>query len=50
MFIGHEINGLVTESLEKFGREVKLKPNDKEVRNTLEDLYYLQRRLKGGCE
>jgi tetratricopeptide (TPR) repeat protein len=50
LFIGHEINGLVTESLEKFGREVKLKPNDKEVRNTLEDLYYLQRRLKGGCE
>ena len=50
LFIGHEIKALVTESLEKFGREVKLKPNDKEVRNTLEDLYYLQRILAGGCE
>ena len=50
LFIGHEIKALVNESLEKFGREVKLKPNDKEVRNTLEDLYYLQRILAGGCE
>ena len=50
LFIGHEIKALVTESLEKFGREVKLKPNDKAVRNTLEDLYYLQRILAGGCE
>jgi tetratricopeptide (TPR) repeat protein len=50
LFIGSEIRALVTESLEKFGREVKLKPNDKAVRNTLTDLYYLQRRLAGGCE
>ena len=50
LFIGHEIKGLVKESLEKFGREVKLKPNDEEVRNTLKDLYYLQRILAGGCE
>ena len=50
LFIGHEIKELVKESLEKFGREVKLKPNDKEVRNTLQDLYYLQRILAGGCE
>jgi tetratricopeptide (TPR) repeat protein len=50
LFIGREIKALVSESLEKFGREVKLKPNDKAVRNALEDLYYLQRRLAGGCE
>ena len=50
LFIGHEIRELVTESLEIFGREKKLKPNDKAVRNVLEDLYYLQRRLAGGCE
>jgi len=50
LFIGHEIKGLVKESLEKFGREAKLKPNDEEVRNTLKDLYYLQRILAGGCE
>jgi len=50
MFIGHEVKELVKESLPKFGREKNLKPNDKEVRNTLEDLYYLQRVLAGGCE
>lgn len=50
MFIGHEVKELVKESLPKFGREKQLKPNDKEVRNTLEDLYYLQRVLAGGCE
>jgi tetratricopeptide (TPR) repeat protein len=50
MFIGHEVKELVKESLPKFGREKKLKPKDKEVRNTLEDLYYLQRVLAGGCE
>ena len=50
LFIGREIKAQVSESLEKFGREIKLKPNDKAVRNTLEDLYYLQRRLAGGCE
>ena len=50
MFIGHEVKELVKESLPKFGREKKLTPNDKEVRNTLEDLYYLQRVLAGGCE
>ena len=50
LFIGREIKTLVTESLEKFGREIKLKPNDQTVRNVLQDLYYLQRRLAGGCE
>ena len=50
LFIGSEIKTLVSESLEKFGREIKLKPNDQTVRNVLQDLYYLQRRLAGGCE
>jgi tetratricopeptide (TPR) repeat protein len=50
LFIGHEIEALVTESLQKFGREIKLKPKDKAVRNVLKDIYYLQRILAGGCE
>jgi tetratricopeptide (TPR) repeat protein len=50
LFIGHEIEALVTESLQKFGREKKLKPKDKAVRKALKDLYYLQRILAGGCE
>ena len=50
LFIGHEVNELVKESLPKFGREKKLKPNDKTVRVALKDLYYLQRVLAGGCE
>jgi len=50
MFIGHEVNELVKESLPKFGREKKLKPKDETVKNALTDLYYLQRVLAGGCE
>jgi len=50
LFIGHEVKELVKESLPKFGREKELKPNDITVRNTLKDLYYLQRVLAGGCE
>ena len=50
MFIGHEVNELVKESLPKFGREKKLKPKDETVKNALKDLYYLQRVLAGGCE
>ena len=50
LFIGHEVKELVKESLPKFGREKKLKPNDETVRDVLTDLYYLQRRLAGGCE
>jgi len=41
---------VVTEGREKFGREKSLKPKDKNVRKALEDVYYLQRRLAGGCE
>ena len=49
-FIGDEIKELVTEGREKFGREKELRPNDKEVRKALKDIYYLQGRLAGGCE
>jgi len=49
-FIGDEIKGIVEEGREKFGREKELKPEDKEVREALKDIYYLQSRLAGGCE
>lgn len=50
LFIGDKIKDLVTEGREKFGREKALKPKDEKVRKALEDVYYLQRRLAGGCE
>jgi tetratricopeptide (TPR) repeat protein len=50
LFIGDEIEDLVEEGREKFGREKDLKPEDEEVRKTLKDIYYIQRRLAGGCE
>jgi tetratricopeptide (TPR) repeat protein len=50
MFIGDEISERVREGMEKFNREKGLRPNDEEVRRTLKDVYYLQRRLAGGCE
>jgi tetratricopeptide (TPR) repeat protein len=50
LFIGDKIKELITEGREKFGREKALKPKDKKVRKALEDVYYLQRRLAGGCE
>jgi tetratricopeptide (TPR) repeat protein len=50
LFIGDKIRGLVTEGREKFAREKALKPEDKEIKMALEDIYYLQSRLAGGCE
>ncbi len=50
LFIGREIKAQVTEGLVLFGREKALKPKDKEVRKVFRNLYYLQRRLAGGCE
>jgi len=50
LFIGKEINAAVVEGREKFGREQKLKPNDSQVGEALKEVYYLQRRLLGGCE
>jgi tetratricopeptide (TPR) repeat protein len=50
LFIGNEIKELVVEAREKFGREKKLRPQDKIVKIALNDVYYLQSRLAGGCE
>jgi cytochrome c-type biogenesis protein CcmH/NrfG len=50
LFLGDELTKLVAEGREKFGREQMLRPNDKGVKRALEDIYYLQRRLAGGCE
>lgn len=49
-YVGDEISSLVEEGRQKLGREKELKPNDLQVRAALEDVYYLQRRLAGGCE
>ena len=50
LYIGEDIRAVVEEGREKFGREKALKPEDKDVKRALEDVYYLQRRLAGGCE
>jgi tetratricopeptide (TPR) repeat protein len=50
LFIGDKIKGLVTEGREKFAREKALKPKDKKIKMALQDVYYLQSRLAGGCE
>ena len=50
LFIGHAIMALITEARVKLHREIKLKPGDRIIRIALEDIYYLQRRLAGGCE
>jgi len=50
LFIGDKIMALITEARGKLKREKKLKPNDKAIDLALEDVYYLQRRIAGGCE
>ncbi len=50
LFIGDEIKELVEEGREKFGREKALKPKDNVVKKALQNVYYLQSRLAGGCE
>jgi len=49
-FAGSEIKEVVKEGLEKFSREKKLRPQDETVDEALKGVYYLQRRLLGGCE
>ncbi len=49
-FIGTEIQAVVTEALRKLPRERKLKPDDTTIATALQNVYYLQRRLAGGCE
>ncbi len=50
LFIGDQIKKVVVEGREKFGREKALRPKDEDVGKALEDVYYLQSRLAGGCE
>jgi tetratricopeptide (TPR) repeat protein len=50
LFRGEELKDVVTEGILKLEREKKLKPKDDEVKQALKDVYYLQRRLAGGCE
>jgi tetratricopeptide (TPR) repeat protein len=50
LFIGDKIKAVVTEGREKFAREKALKPKDKKIKMALQDVYYLQSRLAGGCE
>jgi len=50
LFLGSEIMDLITEARGKLKREKKLKPNDAGINLALEDVYYLQRRIAGGCE
>jgi predicted Zn-dependent protease len=50
LYIGDRINELLPEARTKLNREKKLKPGDASIRAGLEDVYYLQRRIAGGCE
>jgi len=50
LFIGDEVRKVVREGVEKLQREQTLRPKDKEVGEAIKDVYYLQRRLAGGCE
>lgn len=50
LFIGDKIMDMITEARGKLNREKELKPGDKSINLALEDVYYLQRRIAGGCE
>ncbi len=50
LFIGDGIMEMITSARTKLQREKKLKPGDKSINIALEDIYYLQRRIAGGCE
>lgn len=50
IFIGDSVMDVITIARGKLNRERKLKPNDKTIATALEDIYYLQRRIAGGCE
>ena len=50
LFIGTEIMDVITKSRGKINRERKLKPGDPKIRAAVNDIYYLQRRIAGGCE
>lgn len=50
LFIGNKIMDIISEARSMLLREKKLKPGDKSISIALEDIYYLQRRIAGGCE
>ena len=50
LYIGTVINDILPEARTKLNREKKLKPGDASIKARLEDVYYLQRRIAGGCE
>ncbi len=50
LFVGTEIMGIITASRGKLNRERKLRPGDRTIRTAINDIYYLQRRIAGGCE
>jgi len=50
LFIGTEIMDIITASRGKLNRERKLRPGDMDIRTAINDIYYLQRRIAGGCE
>ncbi len=50
LFMGDMIMDIISETRSKLLREKKLKPGDKSINVALEDIYYLQRRIAGGCE
>ncbi len=50
LFIGDSVMDLITVARGKLNREKKLKPNDATLTIALDNIYYLQRRIAGGCE
>ncbi len=48
--IGHEIKPLVSEMRGILEKKISQRPVSKETKTALKDVYYLQRRLAGGCE
>ncbi len=50
LYIGDEIMKIIEGSRAKLHRERKLKPGDTKIKVAIDDIYYLQRRIAGGCE
>jgi len=47
---GGKLNDLVQDGLKVYKRERAMRPGDKKVRQTVKDLYFLERTLAGGCD
>ena len=50
LFIGPEIKKFVTQSKSFVEKQLAENPDNKESKRALKNIYYLQRRLAGGCE